>query len=215
MSLRIVRVLPNAVLPVRGSVQSAGLDLSAAVATTIPAGGKGIVKTGLKMAVPDGTYGRIAPRSGLSWKKHIDVGGACVLRTLASPSTVLAAAFSLSLSLSLTHTSSPPTLSSVACTNALCIFLSLSLSLSPAGVIDGDYRGEVGVVLFNHGAEDLVVSVGDRVAQLVLEKIAFVDPTEVTSLEDTVRCVVERHWRTPLFLCPSSLTMRLPSPPII
>ena len=98
---------------------------------------------------------------------------------------------------------------------SLYLSLSLSLSLSPAGVIDGDYRGEVGVVLFNHGAEDLVVSVGDRVAQLVLEKIAFVDPTEVTSLEDTVRCVVERHWRTPLFLCPSSLTMRLPSPPII
>jgi len=133
MSLRIVRVLPNAVLPVRGSVQSAGLDLSAAVATTIPAGGKGIVKTGLKMAVPDGTYGRIAPRSGLSWKKHIDVGGACVLRALASPSTVLAAAFSLSLSLSLSHTSSPPTLSSVACTNSLCIFL--SLSLQPASLM--------------------------------------------------------------------------------
>ena len=139
MSLRIVRVLPNAVLPVRGSVQSAGLDLSAAVATTIPAGGKGIVKTGLKMAVPDGTYGRIAPRSGLSWKKHIDVGGACVLRTLASPSTVLAAAFffSLSLSLSLTHTHPrlPRSPLSHARTLSVSFSLSLSLSLQPASLM--------------------------------------------------------------------------------
>ena len=132
MSLRIVRVLPNAVLPVRGSVQSAGLDLSAAVATTIPAGGKGIVKTGLKMAVPDGTYGRIAPRSGLSWKKHIDVGGACVLRTLASPSTVLAAAFSLSLSLSLSlsHTHILASHALLCRMHELSLYLSLSLSLS-------------------------------------------------------------------------------------
>ena len=136
MSLRIVRVLPNAVLPVRGSVQSAGLDLSAAVATTIPAGGKGIVKTGLKMAVPDGTYGRIAPRSGLSWKKHIDVGGACVLRTLASPSTVLAAAFfSLSLSLSLSHPRLPRSPLSHARTLSVSFSLSLSLSLQPASLM--------------------------------------------------------------------------------
>ena len=133
MSLRIVRVLPNAVLPVRGSVQSAGLDLSAAVATTIPAGGKGIVKTGLKMAVPDGTYGRIAPRSGLSWKKHIDVGGACVLRTLASPSTVLAATFFFSLSLSLSHILASHAL--LCRMHELSLYLSLSLSLQPASLM--------------------------------------------------------------------------------
>ena len=40
-----------------------------------------------------------------------------------------------------------------------------------AGVIDTDYRGEVGVVLFNFGSEDFVVNMGDRIAQLIFEKI--------------------------------------------
>ena len=40
-----------------------------------------------------------------------------------------------------------------------------------AGVVDYDYRGNVGVVLFNHLEEDLNVKKGDRIAQLVLEKI--------------------------------------------
>ena len=40
-----------------------------------------------------------------------------------------------------------------------------------AGVIDSDYRGEIGVVLFNHSAVDFPVRVGDRIAQLILEKI--------------------------------------------
>ena len=40
-----------------------------------------------------------------------------------------------------------------------------------ARVIDSDYRGEIGVVLFNHSAVDFPVQVGDRIAQLILEKI--------------------------------------------
>jgi len=56
-----------------------------------------------------------------------------------------------------------------------------------AGVIDGDYRGAVGVVLFNHGAEDFAVTRGDRVAQLVLERIATPAVVEVDSLDDTER----------------------------
>ena len=39
-----------------------------------------------------------------------------------------------------------------------------------AGVVDGDYCGEVGVVLFNHGDQDFQVKMGDRIAQLILEK---------------------------------------------
>ena len=39
-----------------------------------------------------------------------------------------------------------------------------------AGVIDADYRGEVGVILFNFGKEDFVVNMGDRIAQLILKK---------------------------------------------
>lgn len=41
-----------------------------------------------------------------------------------------------------------------------------------AGVIDADYRGEVKVLLFNHSDVDFPVKVGDRVAQLVLERVS-------------------------------------------
>ncbi len=48
-----------------------------------------------------------------------------------------------------------------------------------AGVIDADYRGNVGVVLFNHGAADYSVARGDRVAQLLLERIVTPPVEEV------------------------------------
>jgi len=44
----------------------------------IPAHGKELVKTDLQIEVPFGTYGRIAPRSGLAWKNHIDVGAGVI-----------------------------------------------------------------------------------------------------------------------------------------
>ena len=56
-----------------------------------------------------------------------------------------------------------------------------------AGVVDADYRGEVGVVLFNHGDQDFEVKMGDRIAQLILEKISTPEVEEVSALEDTVR----------------------------
>lgn len=56
-----------------------------------------------------------------------------------------------------------------------------------AGVVDADYRGPVGVVLFNFGDKDFEVEVGDRVAQLVLERIDMADAVEVDDLEDTER----------------------------
>ena len=39
-----------------------------------------------------------------------------------------------------------------------------------AGVIDSDYRGEIGVILFNFGDEDFMVNMGDKIAQLIFEK---------------------------------------------
>ena len=56
-----------------------------------------------------------------------------------------------------------------------------------AGVVDADYRGEVGVVLFNHGDQDFQVKMGDRIAQLILEKIDTPPVKEVHDLDDTVR----------------------------
>ncbi|KFP75663.1 hypothetical protein N310_01188, partial [Acanthisitta chloris] len=45
--------------------------------------------------------------------------------------------------------------------------------LMPAGVIDEDYRGNVGVVLFNFGKETFEVKKGDRIAQLICERIYY------------------------------------------
>ncbi|KAL0031712.1 hypothetical protein WJX79_002462 [Trebouxia sp. C0005] len=56
-----------------------------------------------------------------------------------------------------------------------------------AGVIDEDYRGPVGVVLFNHGPEDFKVKVGDRIAQLILERIVTPEVEAVQELSNTVR----------------------------
>ncbi|HYH36618.1 MAG TPA: dUTP diphosphatase [Azospirillum sp.] len=59
--------------------------------------------------------------------------------------------------------------------------------LNTPGTIDADYRGEVGVILINHGAEPFTVNRGDRVAQLVLaryERIAW-EPTD--RLPETAR----------------------------
>ena len=128
--LQVKKLSENATIPTKGSPLSAGYDLSSAENTIIKAGGKGIVKTDLSIACPDGTYARIAPRSGLAVKKFIDVG---------------------------------------------------------AGVVDADYRGPVGVVLFNFGDEDFVVEKGDRVAQLILEKVSMVGAEEVEELTDTER----------------------------
>jgi dUTP pyrophosphatase len=56
-----------------------------------------------------------------------------------------------------------------------------------AGVIDEDYRGEVGVILINHGVETFTVTHGDRVAQLIIEKYVPCFVTEVTEHVRTER----------------------------
>ena len=56
-----------------------------------------------------------------------------------------------------------------------------------AGVVDADYRGNVGVVLFNFGPDDFEVNVGDRIAQLILEQISMVPALKVEELTETER----------------------------
>ncbi|XP_051919697.1 deoxyuridine 5'-triphosphate nucleotidohydrolase, mitochondrial isoform X2 [Hippocampus zosterae] len=56
-----------------------------------------------------------------------------------------------------------------------------------AGVVDEDYRGNVGVVLFNFGKEQFKVKKGDRVAQLVCERIVYPELVEQEKLDDTER----------------------------
>lgn len=123
---------PRAVAPSKGSVGAAGYDLYSVNECELPArGGRAMLSTGLSLTVPAGTYGRIAPRSGMAVKAGIDV---------------------------------------------------------LAGVVDRDYVDTVCVVLINHGHEDYRVAVGDRIAQLVLERV--VDDAvviEVSDLQVTAR----------------------------
>ncbi|KAL4907525.1 hypothetical protein BDW74DRAFT_176283 [Aspergillus multicolor] len=129
-ALQVKKLTPTARAPTRGSAFAAGYDLYAAKEIVIPAKGKGLVDTGLAVAVPEGTYGRVAPRSGLASKHFIDVG---------------------------------------------------------AGVIDADYRGEVKVLLFNFSDVDFTIKEGDRVAQLVLERIFTPEVAVVEELAESVR----------------------------
>jgi len=95
---------------------AAGLDLYSAYDLTVAARGLVSVVTDLQIQLPEGCYGRIAPRSGLALHHHIDIG---------------------------------------------------------AGVIDGNYRGNVAVILFNHSDKLFVINRGDRVAQLICEKVYY------------------------------------------
>ena len=56
-----------------------------------------------------------------------------------------------------------------------------------AGVVDSDYRGEMRVILFNFGNEDFIVNMGDRIAQLIFEKINTPVIKEKNDLEGTGR----------------------------
>ena len=128
--LQVQRLSSYGVLPKRASDFDAGYDLASAEDVVIPATGKALVRTDIAITVPYGTYGRIAPRSGLALLSHISVG---------------------------------------------------------AGVVDRGYTGNVGVVLFNHAEREFVVKKGDRIAQLIVERILTPEVVQVETLERSVR----------------------------
>lgn len=98
----------------------------------IAPGGRALISTGLKMALPKGYEASVRPRSGLALKNGVTV-------------------------------------------------------LNTPGTIDADYRGDIGVILINHGAEPFVVRQGDRIAQLVISKHERVKWEEVETLNSTER----------------------------
>lgn len=128
--LGIKLITDNATLPTRGSPLSAGVDLYSAYDYIIQPGEKELIKTDLSVQIPQGYYGRIAPRSSVAWKHHIDVG---------------------------------------------------------AGVIDNDYRGNIGVVLFNHGKKPFIIAKNDRIAQLIMEKCCIPKIVKLDLIDDTAR----------------------------
>ena len=110
----------------------AGFDIQAHIAVTIPPKQIALVKTGIKVAVPDGYELQVRPRSGLALKKGITVWN------------------------------------------------------SP-GTVDSQYRGEVGVILYNGGDEDFEVNPGDRIAQGVVAAVPKVEIIPVDYLGATER----------------------------
>lgn len=128
--LSFKRLDPLAVLPTRGSGAAAGLDIYSIEDLTIEPGQRVLARTGLAVAILEGYYGRVAPRSGLATKQGLD--------TL-------------------------------------------------AGVVDADYRGEIGCLLYNAGDEAIHLPAQSKICQLIIEKI--VTPTAVWAddLSDTNR----------------------------
>ena len=59
--------------------------------------------------------------------------------------------------------------------------------LNSPGTIDSDYRGELKIILFNHGNKDFIINNGDRIAQMVLVPILKMEFEEVDSLPETIR----------------------------
>jgi deoxyuridine 5'-triphosphate nucleotidohydrolase len=129
-TLKAKRLHPDAVIPTRGSQDAVGYDLSSLHKHLLAAGGQLRIPTGIAMAIPQGFYGRVAPRSGLAAKHGIDV---------------------------------------------------------MAGVIDPDYRGEIIVILINHGREAVWIEPGMRIAQLILERVGVLPVEVVDDLNDTAR----------------------------
>ena len=59
--------------------------------------------------------------------------------------------------------------------------------LNTPGTVDADYRGEVGVILMNHSKENLVIRRGDRIAQMIINKIERIEFEEVSELPESDR----------------------------
>jgi dUTP pyrophosphatase len=128
--LKVQRLTKTAQLPKRQHKGDAGYDLSSDEDIVIYPGEWKLVSTGIAFTVPNGTYGRIAPRSGFSYKKGTMIG---------------------------------------------------------AGVVDEAYCGEVKVLVFNLSKVEINIKQGDRIAQLILEKIETPEVIEVESLKETER----------------------------
>ena len=59
--------------------------------------------------------------------------------------------------------------------------------LNTPGTIDSDYRGEIKVIIYNHGNNDFTVNNGDRIAQMILAPVVKMELEETNSLPETIR----------------------------
>jgi dUTP pyrophosphatase len=133
MPLRLKRLDPELPLPAYAHDGDAGLDLFAARDLVLPPGQRGLVPTGIALAIPEGFAGFVQPRSGRALRDG------------------------------------------------------LSLVNTP-GLIDSHYRGEIKLIAINLDPKTSVtISRGDRIAQLVLQRVERADIEEVDDLGETQR----------------------------
>jgi len=132
-NLRVMKLSDKAIIPTKGSRFAAGHDIYALTDGLVPAKGQTMVETGIAIELPEGTYGRLAARSGMASKMGIAVGG---------------------------------------------------------GVIDADCTRVVKVILRNRGEADGVFKGGDRIAQLIVEKVTNANTMEVEDLGITERGII-------------------------
>ena len=59
--------------------------------------------------------------------------------------------------------------------------------LNTPGTIDSDYRGEIKVIIYNHGNKDFIINNGDRIAQMILTPVIKMDLEETNNLPDSIR----------------------------
>ena len=59
--------------------------------------------------------------------------------------------------------------------------------LNTPGTIDSDYRGEIKVIIYNHGNTEFVINNGDRIAQMILSPVLKIDFEETNNLHETIR----------------------------
>jgi len=132
IKLPVKRLDPSIELPAYAREGDAGLDLRAAHDATLEPGGRGLVGTGLAVAIPPGYAGLVIPRSGLALSQGVTV-------------------------------------------------------LNAPGLVDAGYRGEVKVLLINHGEKPVTVRRGDRISQLVVQSVERTEPIEVGELPASER----------------------------
>ena len=59
--------------------------------------------------------------------------------------------------------------------------------LNTPGTIDSDYRGEIKIIIYNHGENDFVINNGDRIAQMILAPVIKMELEEIDNLPETIR----------------------------
>ena len=133
MKLQMRLVDPGLPSPLYAHQSDAGLDLVAAVSSTLKPGERALIPTGVAVAIPPGYAGLVLPRSGRALREG------------------------------------------------------LGLANSP-GLIDAGYRGELKVVLINlDGEEPIYINRGDKIAQLVVQRIENVELELVDKLPSSER----------------------------